>query len=485
MIRMFKYEIENELKALYPIELCAFKSYLGKLTLDQNKIIFFGNTSTKYYSYYCTYCQKWHFIEKRNSHKFKKGEFLTCGNCQNRFEVIYSHNVIATKEKYIVKIEVNHRNEVIFRVFFYKKRYIKKYGEFIESFYEVERINFDRKIAMKCNSYRVIGGYGIYHGPTEGWVRDRTEFYKYYFFNNIVNKNIKRLLKSTSLRYSAVEIAIKMGVDMLDYLVTWKHNQKIELLAKAGCSKFLADICRPGIYEYYKMHSIFEALSKKQINLLRKYNLNLKEIQVSIEAKIEDVDYIKKAVAVGLDSKRAKKYKDIYKVLDYLKDKKYSERDYYDYLEWCSLLGMNMEDKKVLYPSDPRESHDKAFKKKKALEDAIFDKKIKEYSEELEKVTFKSKRYIIRPARSQKELIEESKHLSHCVRTYAEKMASRRTSIFFIRNLREIEEPFVTLELNGDRVIQCRAKKNQKPNNSVVKFVNKWCQKNHFQSCFN
>ena len=92
-------------------------------------------------------------------------------------------------------------------------------------------------------------------------------------------------------------------------------------------------------------------------------------------------------------------------MLDYLKDKKYSERDYYDYLEWCSLLGMNMEDKKVLYPSDPRESHDEAFKKKKALEDAIFDKKIKEYSEELEKVTFKSKRYIIRPARSQKELI--------------------------------------------------------------------------------
>ena len=63
---MFKYEIENELKALYPIELCAFKSYLGKLTLDQNKIIFFGNTSTKYYSYYCTYCQKWHFILLRN-----------------------------------------------------------------------------------------------------------------------------------------------------------------------------------------------------------------------------------------------------------------------------------------------------------------------------------------------------------------------------------------------------------------------------------
>lgn len=486
MIRMFKYEIENELKALYPIGLNEFKEYLEKLTLSQNRIIFFGNTLTNYYSYYCTHCKTWHFIRKRGTDKFKKGEFMTCAGCMNRFEVIYSNNVIDTQEKYLVKIEVNQRKEIIFRLFFYKKRYIKQYGIFKEEFYEVERINFDRKIAMKCNSYRCIGGYGIYHGPTnKGFVRDRTEFYKYYHFKNVVNKNIPQLLKKTSLQYSAVEIAIKMGIDMLDYLVTWKHNPKIELLAKAGCSKFLADICRPGTYEYYKMHSIFEALSKKQINLLREYNLNFKEIQVSIEAKIEDVDYIKKAVAVGLDSKRAKDYKNIYKVLDYLNDKKYKERDYYDYLEWCSLLGMNMEDKKVLYPSDPRESHDEAFKKKKALEDAIFDKKIKEYSEELEKVAFKSKRYIIRPARSQKELIEESEHLSHCVRTYAEKMASRRTSIFFIRNLREIEEPFVTLELNGDRVIQCRAKKNQKPNNSVVKFVNKWCQKNHFQSCFN
>ena len=43
-----------------------------------------------------------------------------------------------------------------------------------------------------------------------------------------------------------------------------------------------------------------------------------------------------------------------------------------------------MEDKKVLYPSDPRESHDEAFKKKKALEDAIFDKKIKDKNAPLE-----------------------------------------------------------------------------------------------------
>lgn len=149
---------------------------------------------------------------------------------------------------------------------------------------------------------------------------------------------------------------------------------------------------------------------------------------------------------------------------------------------------MNLNDKNILYPDDPREAHNRVLKEKTKYEERKFDEDISRFAQELANLKFEEKGLIIKPAESQKELIIESEKLDHCVRTYAKRMAKRETSIFFIRRKESQNEPYVTLELRNKKVIQCRGYKNniRKPLEEKVKtFVNDWCREKNLISCFN
>lgn len=481
---MYKYEIENELKSIPDVGIEHFRKFLDKISKKSNKIILFKNRNERYSSYYCTKCKTWHFVETKNIKAIKRKDYITCGNCLTRLEIIYVNNKIQEYADYITLCESNSRNELIIRLFFYKKSYDKKYGQFYEEFYEVERINLNRKIAMKNNSYKVMGNWWIFHGPTtKGWIRDRSEFYRAYYYDIVYNstKKIRNIIKANDeYRYSCLDMAVKNKLDILSYLALYKDYPKVELLMKMGCVKIIEDICKNRTYSCSP--SILYKMNKKAINMLRKYNLSYEELRVYLKTSIEDYQLLKKGASVHYQL--AQLNHNAKKVISYLCDKQYSIRNYEDYLSWCEELGMDMSNNRILYPDDPVEAHDRVFKEKIRYENNIHNEAIKEFSRELKKYIFKENHLIIRPVESQEELIIESQKLEHCVRSYAERIAHRQTSIFFIRKEKEQEIPYVTLELKNNEVIQCRAKNNLRPNDDTVKFVNDWCQKNHFKSCF-
>ena len=97
---------------------------------------------------------------------------------------------------------------------------------------------------------------------------------------------------------------------------------------------------------------------------------------------------------------------------------------------------------------------------------------------------YENKNFLIRPVESHKELIIESKILDHCVRTYAERVALHKTMIFFVRKQECVDDPFVTLELKDNKIVQCRGKRNTRPSDEVVSFVNAWCRKFKLETCF-
>lgn len=481
---MFKYEIENELKDIKDIGIEHFRKYLDKITKKQNKIVLFKNTNEEYGCYYCTKCKKWHFIESKKLKHLKRKDYLTCTSCNTRLEIIYSHNKIEDYVEYITLCETNRRNELIVRVFFYEKSYNKKYGQFHERFYEVARLNIDRKIAMKNNSYRVAGSYYIYHGPTtNGWVRDRSGFYEGYYYDNVYNsqRSIKNIIiKNEKFKYSCLDLAVKNEMNILLYLKLWINYPKIELLMKTRCTNIVNDIIKGSTYTNNPY--ILNRLDKKGINMLRKYNMSYKELEIYLKTKIDDYEMIKKGSLINYQIARLNH--DARKVINYLLDKKYNLLNYEDYLTWCNELGMNMKDKRILYPDDPREAHDRVLKDKTKYEDSIYTKKINDFSKELMKYAFKKEGLEIKPVETQADLIYESKILGHCVRTYAQRVAERKTSIFFIRKQEDNGKPYVTLELKENKVIQCRARNNLRPNDDTVQFVNDWCQKYHFKTCF-
>lgn len=487
---VYKYVVENELKSINDLSIELFRSYIEKLNTPYKKIVFF-NSKGKHYSYFCTKCQHWHFIPKKNSAKFEKGEYLTCGNCNSRLQVIHSHNVIEPCQKYITLLEINQRKELIIRVFYYSMTYDKKYGDFKEYFLEVERINRDRQVAVKKDSYKGMGwGSSVYHATNgKGWKLDRTEFYKFYRYDNVFNSDeVSQLITDTYYKYSCLDIAANNNIDILDYLHLWIGYPKVELLMKAGCTQIVKDICHTHSFSYDAHPHLLKKLTKQDIKFIIETNATYREADMAHETQLYDIEIIRKAIKVNFKIISNLNLKmNIEKTIDYILEKNYKYTDYCDYLQWCELLGIDLKRTSNLYPEDPKMAHDEMYKEKIKHEDHIYDNKIKEYSNELQKYSFSNKTFVIFPASSQTDLIFESVELKHCVRTYADRYANRETSIFFIRHIDNVTKPYVTLELKGKKVIQCRGYKNNIKvplDESVKVFVNDWCKKFRFSSCF-
>lgn len=133
-----------------------------------------------------------------------------------------------------------------------------------------------------------------------------------------------------------------------------------------------------------------------------------------------------------------------------------------------------MEENKALFPDDLVKAHDEATEKFEVLKKKEKNLAIKKQMENLLKYTWEDDKYLIRPAESVEDLIEESKQMKNCVRTYADSYSKGLTAIFFIRQISNPDKSFVTLELKNKRVSQCLAYHNSKPTDEVLEFVKKW-----------
>lgn len=168
------------------------------------------------------------------------------------------------------------------------------------------------------------------------------------------------------------------------------------------------------------------------------------------------------------------------KSLDFMKKNGFDVYLYLDYLKFVDKLGLPKTNT-IIYPKDLRTSHDCLLGKIQIIESKEEEKKIRNrVINELYKYRFGDNEFIITPANSPLDLINESKILNHCVRTYTDKYANGYTNIFLIRKRTEVNIPYYTLELKESRIVQLRGKNNCSPTDTVVRFVNKWAKRNKF-----
>ena len=85
--------------------------------------------------------------------------------------------------------------------------------------------------------------------------------------------------------------------------------------------------------------------------------------------------------------------------------------------------------------------------------------------------------FVVLIARSPQDLIREGEALDHCVgrMNYDQKFAREESLIFFVRNAKEPDTPFVTVEYSLERkkILQCYGKHDHRPTDDVLEFVNK------------
>ena len=336
----------------------------------------------------------------------------------------------------------------------------------------------------------------------------------------VINKVDSSVLECFNKRYPSFMLQYYLnnnGKNILIPLFSANYNKCLELLYKAGMivlSENFKDIKNNNKLVLYKnnIKEIFGLPVKTLKRLVDEHNIGFnKFINVLSEIydynkNILDVNYISNLSARFLienNITHKEKFERFYTTLDcvntwtdeeVIKTIKYlnklqergkytSYNIYSDYIEICEKLKDFVCGK---WPKDLNYAHDLAsakyeFKKNKYLEDkfkeAVNDYKYLSSIKGDDVKNFEEDKYIIIVPKSGMDLIRESNQLHHCVKTYIDKVANKRTFILLVREKENKDKSLATIEvLPNKTLIQLKAISNSKASKEVQDFVRKWAE---------
>lgn len=313
----------------------------------------------------------------------------------------------------------------------------------------------------------------------------------------IYTDNFKNIFKNTDLRYSDAEQELKRhdmsAEEFLRYLYLSVKFPAIEVLRKTGFWHLVS----ARIHEYAGLRALnwngkdLRSVMKMDMDRIRE----VRETGISLATLQVYKAYLKKGepispkaaemISLAYETEEIEKFTTLGKAAMYMdkQNRKYSQhntlRDYSDYIKQCQRLGLDLTQKKILWPARFNEEH------------ARLTKLIDEMKDEIDREAFKRNQFlitgmtepyynlglVIRPAESQSELRNEGTCLNHCVGGYGERIVRGQTSILFIRRADKPEQPYYTLELNKDKkMVQCRGKSNCNMTEEVKAFVDEWME---------
>lgn len=158
--------------------------------------------------------------------------------------------------------------------------------------------------------------------------------------------------------------------------------------------------------------------------------------------------------------------------------KSQNEYDYIDYLRMAREIGSDMTDEFVLYPRSVKTAHDAVLrvlrekerkrKQKEAREKDVSIQKV--YKQIKKKFSYENDDFILRPAKTNSELVKEGQTQHICVgyAGYAGKMIRGESYILFLRKKDHPEKPFYTVEITPKYEILQRHGKYNKEGKEVT-----------------
>ncbi|WP_158297340.1 PcfJ domain-containing protein [Paenibacillus antibioticophila] len=184
------------------------------------------------------------------------------------------------------------------------------------------------------------------------------------------------------------------------------------------------------------------------------------------------------------DLKRMFKYQSVVKCVKYVerqfqrgKKEHYRYRDsvlrmWKDYMEQCKMLEFDLSRIEVVFPHDLHAAHENTTSQVKISLSDIEKRKIAARFKTLERrYHFEFKGFVLRPAKSANEIIEEGKKLHHCVGGYAQRHADGKTNILMIRKVSAPNEPFYTMEIKNNKIVQCYGMRHSLPAADLQAFI--------------
>lgn len=283
---------------------------------------------------------------------------------------------------------------------------------------------------------------------------------------------------------------IKKQIRVGAYIQIWCKYPAVENLVRSGLYRFVERVIDKISYtnSYYGVTRVFSIkeinhyIDFKKVKPHEMVGIDKSEIPIAARFSLCALDFYKDTLwtkhirltfdqleqieKIGtkdferlLEGERFKGFDPpVVRTLNYLvKQRKKSRNVDPDYLrDYWSMLRKRQRGlpDELKYPGDLVRAHDREVELANEIENKRLSEGISKTAEKFECLSYEDKEtgLFIRVAHSQIELINEGKILSHCVGTYANRVAEGKTCILFIRKIEEPEVPFFTLEYNNGRV---------------------------------
>ena len=317
-------------------------------------------------------------------------------------------------------------------------------------------------------------------------------------------------MKGTMFQYSALRefVAAAGDTNPIDYMERYSQTPQIEMLTKLGLTDVVKQLvsCRYGIVyqQYAKRPDEFMGIRKDKVKLLIRNNGDVKMLKIMrmerrlgqnwTEEQIEDlteIDATQRDIEMVLGMMTLQKA--LNQITKYagcefgtgcssaIDRIKHAATTYFDYLSMRAQLGYNMNNTVYQRPKNLEVAHNKMMNE---IDKEKTDKRMQEVAEKYPLIRknyrklrnryfFEDENFIIRPARSAEEIVQEGRILHHCVGgdNYLKKHNEQKSIILFLRFKEKQDIPYITVEIEGERIVQWYGAHDKKPDEKNMK---KW-----------
>lgn len=309
-------------------------------------------------------------------------------------------------------------------------------------------------------------------------------------------------MKGTMFQYSALRefVAAAGDTNPIDYMERYLHMPQIEMLTKLGMTDVVKELVsyRYGIVysQYATRPDVFLGINKDKVKLLIEKNGNINILKIlQMERRLQQnwtnqqIENLAEIDAVQGDIERILSMMTLQKALNQIAKYagcefgtgcssamariKHTATTYFDYLSMRAQLGYNMSNTVYQKPRNLEVAHNKMMAEidkkqvdRRMLEVAETYPLIrKNYRKLRKRYFFEDENFIIRPARSAEEIVQEGRILHHCVGgdSYLKKHNEQKSIILFLRFKEEQETPYITVEIEGERIVQWYGAHDKKP----------------------
>lgn len=149
------------------------------------------------------------------------------------------------------------------------------------------------------------------------------------------------------------------------------------------------------------------------------------------------------------------------RITRYIEENGIFTRDYHDYLNQCKKLKYNTKDTAICFPHNFEAMHERLSATIEYQHDKAVRAEFAKHIEERKQLEFSDGNLMIVQPKQLSDIAYEGKALSHCVGGYAERHATGKLTIMFLRRKSAPDEPYYTIEVSNDyKIVQCRGYKN-------------------------